>query len=351
MTWRDTPLTDLFGIRLPILQAPMLGSSTPAMAAAACRAGGMGSVGVTGYSPERIAQTAQDIRNASNGAFNLNFFAHQRPARDAEKEAALRARLQPWYDHYDLGPVPEIEETEKPFSEADLEAVLRASPAVVSFHFGLPAPALVAPLKDAGIKVMSSATSVAEAVWLQDHGVDAIIAQGYEAGGHNGHFLPRDGAQVTGTMALVPRVVDAVDVPVIAAGGIADGRGIRAAFALGAHGVQIGTAFLATPECSAPVAHKAAVLAASGDDTSHTRAFSGRPARGVVNDYMRDMDGAAVPEFPLLNHATGPLRRASAAQDGGRALSLWAGQAAGLVRAETTAEVMARLEAEVDALF
>lgn len=205
-------------------------------------------------------------------------------------------------------------------------------------------------VKQAGIIVLSSATSVAEARWLEERGADAVIAQGYEAGGHSGWFLPRGAANVAGTMALIPRMVDAVDVPVIAAGGIADGRGIAAALMLGAAGVQIGTAFLTTPESMAAPVHKAELLNASGDDTMLSKAFSGRNARTVVNDYASEMDTVTEwPDFPLVNAMTGPLRKTSAETDRPDAVALWSGQAVGLNREATTAQTVERLVAETRA--
>ncbi len=352
MNWPDRQICDLFDIEHPIVQAPMGGAATPAMAAAAGNAGALGSLGCAFASADQIEDDVRAVRSTSNRALNLNFFVHRRPQIDAAKIQRARGRLAPWYERLGVDSEPQPEETHLPFDAAMCDAVLAASPRVASFHFGLPDQGLVKRLQESGIVVISSATSAAEARWLEDKGADAVIAQGYEAGGHNGWFLPRDGADVAGTLALVPRVVDAVSVPVIAAGGIADGRGIAAALMLGAAGVQIGTAFLATPESMISAAHKRAVLAASGDDTVYSAAFSGRMARTIVNDFARDM--ARVddwPDFPLMNATTAPLRAASAAAGLPDAIALWSGQAAGLVRQESTAEVVARLVAETrDAL-
>lgn len=211
---------------------------------------------------------------------------------------------------------------------------------------------MVAKLKDAGCTILSTATSAAEAIWLEQHGADAIIAQGYEAGGHNGWFLPRNGADVAGIFALVPRMVDAVSVPVIAAGGIADGRGIAAALTSGASGVQIGTAFLTTPECRSHEVHKQVVINATGDDTMHTTAFSGRAARTITNDYARDMAGVTDwPDFLMMNAATAPIRAATAKDGTGAAFALWAGQAVALARAQTTTQVVDRLVAQAKAIL
>ena len=325
----------------------MAGASTPEMAMAAANAGAMGSLGCAFHSPEEMKADTSAAKRATNRAINVNFFVHTPPKHDEERQKEALARLQPWYDHLELGQAVEPRETHPTFGEAMCDAVIEVAPRVVSFHFGLPDLTLIKKLKDRGIVILSSATSSAEARWLEERGVDAVIAQGYEAGGHNGWFLPRHGADVAGSFALIPRIVDAVTVPVIAAGGIADGRGIVAALALGASAVQVGTAFLATPECKSSDVHKRAVLNASGDDTMHSTAFSGRAARTVVNDYARDMaKHREWPDFPMMNVATGPLRAATAKDGTGDAIALWSGQAAGLVRSETTSEVIDRLVRE-----
>lgn len=350
--WPGNRLCALLGIRHPIIQAPMAGASTVAMAVAASRAGALGSLGCAMMAPDAVAEAGQGVRAGTNGAFNLNFFCHAPPADDPARTARAVERLSPWYHRLDAGPVVAPVETHVPFGEAECDAVLATGAPVASFHFGLPPARLVDRLKSAGVVILSSATSVAEARWLEDRGADAVIAQGFEAGGHQGSFLPRDGADQTGTMALVPRVVDAVRVPVIAAGGIADGRGIAAAFMLGAEGVQIGTAFLVTPESMVPQVHKDALLAASGDDTMLSRAFSGKPARTITNAFAREMaDVTDWPDFPLMNAATGPIRKASATVGLPDAVSLWSGQGAGLARAGTTGEVVERLVAEAQALL
>lgn len=350
MAWHDTPLTRLLNIDYPIIQAPMAGATTPAMAAAAANAGAMGSLGCAMMGVGAMAAELRAAQAGTNRSLNVNFFAHARPVPDEDLNAEAAARLAPWYDRLGAGEVKAPADAIPTFDEAFCEAVIACGPTVASFHFGLPEAALVDRLKAAGILILSSATSAEEARWLEDHGADAIIAQGAEAGGHNGWFLPRRGADLTGTMALVPRVVDAVRVPVVAAGGIADGRGVAAALMLGAAGVQVGTAFLATPECASPEVHKQAVIAATGDDTMATRAYSGRLARGIANDFSRDMAAHADwPDFPLMNAATGPIRAASAGAGLPDAVALWSGQGAGLVRAETTAGVVTRLVAETEA--
>jgi nitronate monooxygenase len=291
------------------------------------------------------------LRDRTNRAFNLNFFCHQPPGDDASRNARAVALLEPFFRELELGDVPAVRASNFPFGREMLELMLQLRPHVVSFHFGLPEPSMVGALKDAGVVVLSSATTPREARRLEAMGVDAVIAQGVEAGGHRGHFDAADAASCIGTFALVPQVVDAVDVPVIAAGGIADGRGIAAALMLGASGVQVGTAFLGCEEAGVPRAHRAALAAASAEDTAVTRAFSGRPARGIRNRYMDAMSAheQELPDFPLMNTLTGPLRKASAAAGDGDFLALWAGQAVGLNRAMPAAVLVETLVAETRA--
>jgi nitronate monooxygenase len=345
--WPDRRLCDLLGIEHPIIQAPMAGSDTPALAAAVANAGGLGSIGCAFLSPEAFRATYGETRAATNRALNINFFAHAAPGDDEQKAARARALLAPFYMEFNLGEVPEVAETIFPFGDAVLEAVLEARPRVVSFHLGLPQARFITALKEVGTVILCTATTPAEARDLEARGVDAIVAQGWEAGGGQGYYLTPKGAQ-TGTMALVPQIVDAVGVPVIAAGGIADGRGIAAALALGAAGVQIGTAFLTAAEAGTSAPHRAALMASDGSDTRPTRAFSGRPARGVVNRYMAAMEAHEddLPDFPLMNTVTGPLRKASAGAGSPDFIALWSGQAVGLNRETTAAELVERLVAE-----
>ena len=349
--WPDNRLCDLLDIDHPIIQAPMAGASTAEMAAVVGNAGGLGSLGCAMMTADGVLDVAAKTRALSNRALNFNFFCHKAPVADAKRASAALDRLKPWFDKLDAGVMPDVSEGHFPFNSEICEAVLEASPKVASFHFGLPEEALILRLKDAGIVILSSATSGAEARWLKERGVDAVIAQGAEAGGHNGWFLPRSG-EVAGTMALVPRVVDMVDCPVIAAGGIADGRGIAAAFALGAAGVQIGTAFLATPESAASDVHKRTLAAATGDDTQFSQAFSGRAARTIVNDYAQAMATVTDwPDFPLMNTVTAPLRAASAKANKPDAVSLWAGQGAGLVDQSTTRDVFESLVKQAQSIL
>ena len=328
----------------------MAGASTPAMAAAAANAGALGSLGVALASIEKIHAEASAARAATNGALNLNFFCHKAPAFDAAKTEAMKGRLRGYYDAYGLGE-PADPTASPPFDEDRLEAVLAIGPRVASFHFGLPEARLLKPLKDAGIAILSSATSPKEAIRLEREGADAVIAQGWEAGGHRGVFDPDADPGDMGTFALVPAIVDRVSIPVIAAGGVADGRGVAAALMLGAAGVQIGSALLNSPESMIGAPHKAALLASDGSDTATTRAFSGRPARGVRNRYMTEMASEETLDFPLMNPLTGPLRAASSKAGSGEFMSMWAGQAIGLNRTETTGETIERIVAEAAALL
>jgi nitronate monooxygenase len=343
--WSDRSLSELLGIEHPIIQAPMAGAATPALAAAVSNAGALGSLGCAFLDPEGLRREVEATRRATNRPINVNFFVHSPPAEDAERAARARERLAPFYRELALGPVPEVADQHQPFDEAMLAEVLALAPRVVSFHFGLPAPPLVAALKNAGHIVLSSATSVREARLLVAGGVDAVIAQGWEAGGHRGTFASSfDGAAI-GTFALVPQIVDAVSVPVVAAGGIADGRGIAAAFALGAAGVQLGTAFLSCPEAATSDAHRQALRESVDEGTRLTKAFSGRPARGLVNRYLEAMAPHQndLPDFPLMNGLSGPLRAAGAKRGSPDFVALWSGQAGPMNRELSAAELLARL--------
>ena len=347
--WPRTDLLDLLGIEQPIIQAPMAGSATPALAAAVGNAGGLGSLGCATLSLDQLRTTAGELRAATNRPFNLNFFAHHPPKENADVDALTRRRLKPFYQEMSLGEVPKA--VELPFGSFDadtLAVLLEIEPAVVSFHFGLPAPEMVAAIRRAGCRLLCSATTVAEARSLAAAGVDAIIAQGWEAGGHRGTFDVSFEDFGVGTLALVPQIVDAVEVPVIAAGGIADGRGIAAAFALGASGVQMGTAFLSCPEANVSAMHRDALRRASDQDTRLTRAFSGRPARARNNRYIDAMaeHRRPLPAFPRMYGFTDPLRQAAAAGDDPNFQFLLYGQAAALNRELPAAELVETLVAE-----
>jgi len=347
--WPDRRLADLLRIDHPILQAPMAGAATPALAAEVSNAGGMGALGSAEMGADQVARAVADLRGRTNRPFNLNFFVGDAPATDPQVLARTRDRLRPWYDRLGLGEPPDqLPDLGPSFDDTRLVLLLDLRPAVVSFHFGLPpAPALAA-LKSAGILILSTATTVAEAVALEAAGIDAIIAQGYEAGGHRGSHRPSDPWQGVGTMALVPQVVDAVRLPVIAAGGIGDGRGIAAAFALGAAGVQMGTAFLSCPEAGTDPARRALLARATEVDTIVTDAFSGRAARAHRSAYAEAMERARepLPAFQQLYGLSDPM--IGAGQDEIASFHLY-GQAARLNRALPAAELVGLLVAETQA--
>ena len=342
--WPDTRLLDLFEIEHPILLAPMAGPSTAELGIAVSEAGGLGSFACATSTADQVRTAMDVIRQRTAKPINLNFFAHTLPEPDAAREADWRAQLRDYYLELGLDPDNVPSSTRAPFDEASCTIVEAFKPEVVSFHFGLPEPSLLDRVKATGAKVIASATTVAEAKWLDERGCDAIIAQGNEAGGHRGIFLSDSIATQPGTFALVPQVVDAVSVPVIAAGGISDARGIVAALALGASGAQIGSAYLFCPEAKVSDLHRAALRAARDDNTVLTNLFTGRPARGVINRVMRELGpmSTRVPAFPLAGGALAPLKAAAEEKGSSDFSSLWAGQAASLGR-EMPAEQLTRL--------
>jgi nitronate monooxygenase len=337
--WTDRRILDLFGIAHPIIQAPMAGSNDAGLAIAVAEAGGLGSLPCATFSVDQMRTQLEIFRQQSTKPLNVNFFCHAPPAPDAAREAQWRDRLQPHYHRLCLDPSAITGgAARRPFN-ADYCAVLEEfKPKVVSFHFGLPAADLVQRVKAWGAVVIASATTVAEARHLEAHGCDAIIAQGAEAGGHRGIFLSddiiADVATQPGTMALVPQIVDAVRVPVIAAGGIGDGRGVAAALMLGASAAQIGTAYLFCPEARTSAVHRAALKSTRDDATTLTNLFTGRPARGIINAIMRDVGALnrVAPAFPNAANALAPLRAKAESQGLGDYTSLWSGQAARLGR-------------------
>jgi nitronate monooxygenase len=333
--WPDRRIIDLFGIEHPIVLAPMAGPGTAELAIAVAEAGGLGSLPSAMLTPEQIRNDLGVIRQRTSKPINLNFFTHTPPVPDPDRDARWKARLAPYYAELGVDPekpVPNVDRS--PFGDAACEIVEEFRPEIVSFHFGLPEPRLLARVRAAGCKVIASATTAAEAKSLAERGCDAIIAQGAEAGGHRGMFLGDDVASQPGTFALVPQVADAVRVPVIAAGGIADARGIVAAFALGASAVQIGTAYLFCPEAAVSPLHRQALRSARDDGTALTNVFTGRPARGLVNRLMREVGplSADAPAFPLAGAALAPLKAAAEAKGAADFTPLWSGQAASLGR-------------------
>jgi nitronate monooxygenase len=322
-------LRALLGVELPIVQAPMAGVQASALAIAVSNAGGLGSLPCALLSPDAMRRELQAIREQTNRPFNVNFFCHTQPAADPVRDTMWRATLSRYYEEFGLGidTIP-ADAGRAAFDEATLEIVSEFKPPVVSFHFGLPPTLLLARVKSWGAKILSSATTVEEARWLDLRGVDAIIAQGLEAGGHRGMFLSDDLTTQLGTMALVPQIVREVSVPVIAAGGIADAKGVAAALALGASGVQIGTAYLLCPEATTSAVHRAALMQPSARKTALTNVFTGRPARGIVNRLMRELGpmSDAAPAFPRATSAVVPLRAAAERGGSGDFSLLSAGQ-------------------------
>jgi nitronate monooxygenase len=332
--WPDRRLTELFEIEHPLVLAPMAGLGTVGLAASVCEAGGLGSIGCATMQPQLVAKTIQELRGLTSKPINVNFFCHAPAKADPDREHAWRDRLLPYYRELGIDyESPRSRFEIPPFDDAVCTVVEDAKPEVVSFHFGLPAPALLARVKAAGCRVMSSATTVEEALWLEAGGVDAIIAQGFEAGGHRGMFLAANLSSAIisqpGTLPLVPQIVDAVRVPVIATGGIADGRGIAAAFALGAAGTQLGTAYLLCPEAATPPLYRDALRHARVDGTLMTNVISGRPGRILANRLAVDVGPIldAPLDFPL---PLGELQllRAKAEQQGNTDFTpFWSGQA------------------------
>ncbi len=321
--------TTLFGTELPIVQAPMAGAQAAAMAIAVSNAGGLGSLPCALLSRESLREELAALREGTSKPFSVNFFCHAAPVPDPAREAAWRARLAPYYAEFDIDPTTiSAGAGRAAFDAAAADTLESARPAVVSFHFGLPHAGLLARVKSWGSKVISSATTVDEARWLEAHGVDAIIAQGVEAGGHRGMFLTDDLTTQVGTFAFLPQVVRAVRVPVIAAGGIADARGVAAALSLGAAAVQVGTTYLRSPESLTSAIHRAALASEASRHTALTNLFTGRPARGIVNRAIRELGpmNGAVPAFPLATGALAPIRARAEARGSGDFSPLWSGQ-------------------------
>lgn len=338
-------LTQMFDIEVPIVQAPMAGGpTTPELVAAVSNAGGLGSLGAAYLAPDVLRETIRTIRQMTDRPFGVNLFLPEVPDVSDEQIARAEALLAPFRAELGLPEASQVRRPDEQF-DAQLAVLVEERVPVFSFTFGVPAPQHVRAVKDAGLRVVGTATTVAEGRLLQNAGVDAIVGQGSEAGGHRGTFESNEAHMrqaLVGVMALIPQLVDAVRVPVIAAGGIMDGRGMVAALALGAAGVQMGTAFLACPESGAHLHHKAALLAGTDESTIVTRVFSGRPARGLANRFTQEMAAheADVAPFPLQNTLTRDIRQAAAKQNRPDYLSMWAGQGAPLATTLPAAEVV-----------
>jgi nitronate monooxygenase len=339
---------------LPLIQAPMAGAQGYALTIAVCRAGGLGSLPAAMLSAETLREQIAVVRAKTEAPFNVNFFCHVESAPDPAVEARWRARLAGYYAEAGLdfssiraGP------GRSPFDEEMCQVVEETRPPVVSFHFGLPNPALLARVKASGALVLSTATTVTEARWLEERGIDGIVIQGREAGGHRGMFLADDIDAQPALFSLVPQARDAVRLPIVAAGGIGDGRGVAAAFALGADAVQIGTAYLRAPEALTSSIHRAALARASDDATRLTNVFTGRPARGIVNRLVSELGPMCpdAPTFPLASAAVAPLRESAERQGSGDFSPLWAGEAAALARDESAEAITRRIWSEALAVM
>jgi nitronate monooxygenase len=335
-------LSALLGTRWPLLQAPMAGAQGSEMAIAVSEAGGLGALPAAMLSLESLRAELGAMKSQTARPYNLNFFCHPTPAPDAAREAHWRQTLAPYFAELDLDPAATLPAPARaPFSAEAAALVEEFKPPVVSFHFGLPDAALLARVRACGATVLACATTLEEGRWLQDRGVDAVIAQGLEAGGHRGMFLSDEISTQLGTVALVPQLVRALRVPVIAAGGIADAQGVAAALALGAAGVQVGTAYLLCPEARITPLHRAALQSEAAQHTALTRLFSGRPARGIVNRLMRELGpmNPAAPAFPLAGAALAPLRAQAESRGCSDFSPLWSGQNASACRTTKAAEV------------
>ena len=343
-------LQELLDIQLPIIQAPMAGAQGSALAVAVSNAGALGSLPCAMLSLDAMRNELATIKAGTRKPFNVNFFCHTPPAPSTAREAAWRATLAPYYKEYgiDVATIP-AGPGRAPFSPEAADVLDAFKPSVVSFHFGLPSPQLLARVRTWGSKILSSATTVEEARWLEAQGVDAIIAQGLEAGGHRGIFLSEDLSTQVGTFALLPQMVRSVKLPVIAAGGIADAKGVAAAMALGAAGVQIGTAYLLCPEATTSVVHRAALKSEAARHTALTNLFTGRPARGIVNRIMKELGPVRTdaPAFPFATAAIAPLRIKAESQGSGDFSPLWSGQNASGCKEVRAAELTRELAANL----
>ncbi len=349
----DTTFSRRLGLDYPLLQAPMAGeTATLALTLEASRAGALGCIGAAYFTPEKLRDTIRALRAGTDRAFNINLFMPLPWSVDPSRIAAYQAEIT--RAHAELGlPAPDMPAQIEESFDAQIAVVLEEAPPVFSFTFGQPSAELMQALHARNIYVIGTATTVAEAVALEQRGVDAVVAQGMEAGGHRGSFLKPISQSLIGSMALVPQMVDAVTIPVIAAGGISDGRGVAAALCLGAQAVALGSAFLLSDEAGTSTAYRAALQADGNSETSLTKAFSGRYARGLRNDFLLRLEGRedAIPDFPIPNALSRPMRQAAAKQGKAGYLSLWAGQAVALARPEPVAAIVQRVMQQAEAIL
>jgi nitronate monooxygenase len=349
---RTKELLTRLQIQHPIIQGPFGGLSTVALTAAVSNAGGLGSFGAYTFSPAQITSLIKDLHAATSKAFAVNLWVPQeseeRALSDEDWQRALET-LAPYFQRFSL-PIPSRPESFKQDFSQQVDAALEAKPPVISFVMGVPPPSVIERAREKNIVTIGTATTVDEAIVLEKAGLDLVVASGSDAGGHRGAFLRPAAESLVGTFSLIPQVADAVKIPVIAAGGIADGRGIVAAMTLGAAGVQIGTSFLACEESGASAAHREALHSSAARQTILTRVFSGRMARGMINDFVREMTPheASIPEFPVQNWLTQSIRRVATLAHDTNALSLWAGQSAPLSTRTTAARLMEKLLKEVE---
>ncbi|MBB6693712.1 nitronate monooxygenase [Cohnella xylanilytica] len=349
----ETELTRKLGIRYPIFLAPMAGGpTTPELVAAVSNAGGLGSLGAGYLSPEQLRGAIRAIRERTDRPFGVNLFVPEQAAESEETIGSMNRHLDRYRGELGIPANPPVRQASEPFEEQTQVLVEERVP-VFSFTFGLPPRELIRSMKRKGIFVVGTATTVDEAIRAEEAGVDAIVAQGGEAGGHRGTFLKEVSESMIGTMALVPQAVDQVSIPVIAAGGIMDGRGLAASLALGAAAAQMGTAFLACPESGAHDAHKRKLLSSKEDSTEVTRAYSGKAARGIRTKFMSDMERypGTIPAYPIQNAMTRDIRQAAAEANNPEYMSLWAGQGLRLAGGRPAADIVRRTVDQADELF
>ena len=353
MVWAQNNFTKALNIKYPIIQAPMASAASIELASEVSNAGGLGSLGLSYHKIENILPDYKKILNKTNHSINLNFMTHKEPSKNDIKAKKYMNEVKKYYEEYKVAEIPNLINTTETFNKEHLELLLEMNPKIVSFHFGLPQQDYIQSIKNQNIYIISSATTVKEAKILEDSGADAIIAQGYEAGGHRGTFASSYKEGEIGLFSLLPQVVEATSLPVIAAGGIANGKGIAAALMLGAQGVQIGTAFLSCPEASVHPLWQDAISNASTRDTRITSAFTGRPARGIVNRLVIDMENKndIIPDFPTVGSVIKPLANIAATNGKDDFLSLWAGQSAPMNRNISASELIELLAEETSLIF